>query len=232
VSRKGVTLRGIIRADGAQTTAWVRPPAKRYGLGAGVLAGVMISVAAIGLAGCTTSTDNAIGPTSSSQEATPVATPVAIPGDTNGDGKLSKFEEQVLASHAPRDYTMPDGSVVKIDPTQPLPEPVKAVIATQSAPFVSVLNTKNEEQKNVALAGLMKFSNEKKIETGRPVIIIYPELSAENYTPGNAGYVTVWASIASDVQSTGLKVTRTKEEMLSAAQAWANPRGYDVIISE
>lgn len=174
--------------------------------------------------------DPAVPAATATASATPA--PTAIPGDRDDDGELSEFEKQVLAKDAPRDYTMPDGSVVKIDPTQPLPDAVKAVVTAESVQMTSTSGTDNGEQKLNALADLIKFADAKEVETGKPIIIIYETLNVVSLNQGSPVTELVWASTASGTHSTGLEVTKSKEEMLAAAQAWAGPRGYEVIVSE
>jgi hypothetical protein len=91
------------------------------------------------LTGCTTGPDT---------DPTPPATATAsapIEGDSNGDGKLSEFEKQVLARNAPRDITLHDGTVVVVaTPGQPLPQPVIDQIAADATPGAAQTQTDDE----------------------------------------------------------------------------------------
>lgn len=99
-----------------------------------------IPIAGLALTGCAAAGTNlSLVPSAPAQAASPSApaTPIAIEGDTDHNGSLSAFEKEQLTRNAPKDFTMPDGSVVKIDPTKPLPEPVKAVIAEEAVPIAA-----------------------------------------------------------------------------------------------
>jgi hypothetical protein len=62
---------------------------------------------------------------------TPTVT-VAVPGDANGDGKLSGFEKEQLAKST---YTLPDGTEIPIPKDEPLPKSVVAAIKARIDPL-------------------------------------------------------------------------------------------------
>ena len=73
--------------------------------------------------------------------ATSTAEPVV--GDTDGDGKVTGAEQIRLDKNKPRDYPMADGSVVQVDPTQPLPAAVVTELIAKLAPSFEKLRSPN-----------------------------------------------------------------------------------------
>jgi len=145
--------------------------------------------------------------------------PISIPGDRDGDGKLSEFEKQLLARHAPKDYTMPDGSVVQLDPAQPLPELVKAVVIEQARPPAQALSAANDIPANdAATLEMFAFVDAKAEELGRPVVLVFEDHGQ-------------WGSLASGVHVTGLAADTDLSVMVDKVQGWANGR-YEVIVVE
>ena len=165
------------------------------------------------------------GPAPASETATP--TPTAIPGDRDGNGTLSEFEKQILAKSAVRDYTMPDGSVVQIDPTQPLPAEVVAVVKSESAPTVQTLGATSDTQ--YALLDLMNNADSAAGATGRQIVFVYP---TRNATDLFGAFEMVWATTASHTRSTGIAAVQSRDTVLADAQRWAGSRGYEVIVFE
>ena len=171
---------------------------------------------------------------SAGQAAAPVTatpTPTAIPGDRDGNGSLSEFEKEILAKNAPRDYTMPDGSVVSIDPTQPLPAEVVAHIAGAATPIVAQLTTADEKA-GVISEQLAALITEQTAATGRGIVIFHhvwsadisemnPDLRGPDLKwwvgdfPGNT-----WPVLASD----------DRETNLAAVTAAAAARNYELIV--
>jgi hypothetical protein len=136
----------------------------------------------------------------------PAATPSAKP--------MSEFDKQVAAQTAPRNYTMPDGSVVSVDPTKPLPEPVKAAVAAELAPHVTNASSHTPDEVFGAL-------NAQAAATGRGVVAV-----ASSFASGR----TQWYAVASG-QIQGLFPSKsTKAEAVAEATAWAKERGFDVIV--
>ncbi|TFD30379.1 hypothetical protein E3T40_15415 [Cryobacterium sp. TMT1-19] len=171
------------------------------------------------LAGLIPTADQGVG----SKTATP--TPTAIPGDRDGNGSLSEFEKQILAQNAPRDYTMPGGSVVQIDPTQPLPAAVAAHIAGVATPIVAQLTTADEKA-SVIRAQLAALIAEQTAATGRGIVIFHHVWSAgANWGPAEYWWVgdfpgKTWPVLASD----------DRETNLAAVTAAAAARNYELIV--
>jgi hypothetical protein len=163
-------------------------------------------------------------PATATASATP--TPTAIPGDENNDGKLSEFEKQILAKNAVRDYTMPDGSIVKIDPTQPLPGPVVAVLQAKSAATAEALKgDPDADAQTGARDAIYEAVRAEAAATGKQLVYVY---QAFNETASSKEIV--WASQPSGVKSTGLDVTPDKAAFMASVEAWANPRNYEIVV--
>ena len=158
---------------------------------------------------------------------TETATPTAIPGDRDGNGSLSEFEKEQLAKNAVHAYTMPDGSVVQIDPTQPLPAEVVAVVKSESAPTVQTLGATSDTQ--YALLDLMNNADSAAGATGRQIVFVYP---TRNATDLFGAFEMVWATTASHTRSTGIAAVQSRDTVLADAQRWAGSRGYEVIVFE
>src|SRR5690554_5308299 len=102
-----------------------------------LVAGAIAAGLIVVLAGCVPSSEFDDGVTKlggSPDTATPAETAASIVGDANGDGKLSEFEKQLLAQNAPREFVMPDDSVVTIDPNEPLPPAVREALTALATP--------------------------------------------------------------------------------------------------
>ena len=179
------------------------------------------------LAGCTPASGDVAGliPGAAPAPASATPTPTAIPGDRDGNGTLSAFETEQLAKNALRDYTMPDGSVVTIDPTQPLPTEVVAVIKSGASPLMSALKT---TEKDGVLLSLMNNADAVADATGKEVVFVYNTASAT----ADWGYEMLWATLASHKDSTGIAAVASRDTVVADAQTWAGTRGYEVIVLE
>ncbi|KQO98358.1 hypothetical protein [Leifsonia sp. Leaf264] len=149
-------------------------------------------------------------------EATP--TPTLVPGDKNGDGRLSEFEKQVLAQDAPKDYALADGTVMTVDPAQPLPDSVKADIVSGAAPAVDVFNADAGE----GVEAVREYLNTKADQAGRGVVAVIHVYSNSDGM--------VWGVLASNTKATITKATPDQASALVAAEAWAAAKGYDVVV--
>jgi hypothetical protein len=162
--------------------------------------------------------------TAPATEATP--TPTAIPGDTDGNGKLSEFEKQILAQNAVRDYTMPDGSIVKIDPTQPLPDAVVAVLQAKSAATAEAMRTAGTSDELVAASGAMADAvKADAAATGKQLVYIF-----QGNNQASSGNEIMWGSSPSGVGSTGLTASPDKDAFMASVEAWATPRNYEIVV--
>jgi hypothetical protein len=163
-------------------------------------------------------------PATATASATP--TPTAIPGDENNDGKLSEFEKQILAQNAVRDYTMPDGSIVKIDPTQPLPGPVVAVLQAKSAATAEAMRTAGTSHELVAASGAMADAvKADAAATGKQLVYIF-----QGNNQASSGNEIMWGSSPSGVGSTGLTASPDKDAFMASVEAWATPRNYEIVV--
>lgn len=170
----------------------------------------------------------ALIPSSPAATITATPTPTAIPGDADGNGSLSEFEKQVLASHAPKDYTMPDGSVVQIDPTQPLSAEVVAVLKSKMMPDVREVQRAMDNTTVQAAPDLYALIRAEGPALGKNVVFVYQTLSDEP-----SGLTTVWAAQpASGPRSTDLRASADKDAYFAAIHVWADPRGYEIVILE
>jgi hypothetical protein len=167
--------------------------------------------------------------------ASDAATPTAIPGDRDGNGKLSAFETEQLAKNAPKDYTMPDGSVVTIDPTQPLPEPVVAVLTAQATTLaeqiVDYLGADSKERGASSLK-IFAYVNEQAEATGKKIVAIY---SAEGVDPATNAPGTYWTAAASGGPYGTLAPimgTLDKASAIAQVEAWGGSRGYEMIVTD
>ncbi|WP_166999145.1 hypothetical protein [Paramicrobacterium fandaimingii] len=185
----------------------------------------VIAVAAVGLSGCApaeTDADSTPPPTEigSSQPADPTetATPEPIPGDLDGNGVLSAWEKEQLKKAAPRDYTMSDGSVVEVDPTQPLPEPVKQDIAAKIRP-VSQWPKDTIEQEDKQILELRRILNEIEGVTGKKILIVVPS-SGGQYGTMKSG----------EKSYTGISASTDKSAVVREAQEYARNGNYELIV--
>lgn len=150
---------------------------------------------------------------------TPVPSVVAIPGDLDGDGELSEREKEILAQTVRRDYVLPDGSTVRIDPTVSLPQPVQDSIAAQGG-GVSAQFTGDPMHDEAVLGQMWAFADLQLETTGRGVILVYG-------MPGDGG--TWWCTAASGAKSPVL-ASLDQQEILASSTSWAESRNYDLIV--
>lgn len=147
------------------------------------------------------------------------AAEVSIEGDLDGNGQLSEREKEILAQAAPRDYVLPDGSTIRIDPTVPLPQPVRDVIAAQGA-GLSAQFTGDPMNDESVLSQMWAFADLQLETTGRGVILVYA-------MPGDGG--TWWCTAASGARSPVL-ASLNQQEILTASADWADSRNYDLVL--
>jgi hypothetical protein len=143
-------------------------------------------------------------------------------GDSNGDGELSEFEKQVLATNAPRDITLPDGTVVGVTPGQALPQPVIDQIAADAAPGVAKTQTADEFAPMAGIRSIREVASSYANELGRTVVIV----SQDDFG--------TWGSISSVDASggTGLAGTSDRDAMVTAVTDWAESHDAYVVVVE
>ncbi|WP_130176901.1 hypothetical protein [Cryobacterium sp. SO1] len=188
---------------------------------------------ALTLTGCSASASstNVLAPSARSASAVPTPTPTAIPGDTDGDGTLSEFEKQVAAQNAPRDYALPDGTVVSIDPKVPLPAEVVAAIRGQFAEYgayalaLSSHSDVSEQQARSDVSATFLADLDALAEAlGKGIVLTY---QAQSSVPGG-GEETLWVCTASKGQYP-VQALADGDKFNADVQAWAASRGYEVI---
>lgn len=130
---------------------------------------------AIALTGCAAASGSigALIPAVASATPTVSPTPEQLVGDKDGNGSVSEFEKQLLAKNAPRDYTMPDGSVVKVDPTQPLPAAIVTVIRDLATPIVASNTSARGETLGAMYTAITALADQQTAATGRSVVIFH-----------------------------------------------------------
>lgn len=176
------------------------------------------------LTGCTAAigSPGALIPTLSPETPTASATPAPLVGDRDGNGSVSEFEKEILAKAAPRDYTMPDGSVVQVDPTQPLPPEVVAVIAGLAAPIVADMTSPmNGEARAIRMADLVE---QQTAATGRNIVIFHHTWSIEN------GQNELWWVGKFPGNSYPVLASADRAANLAAVTAAAEARNAELII--
>ncbi|TIH28600.1 hypothetical protein [Subtercola vilae] len=184
-------------------------------------AGIALAALGPGLAGCSSALTETAGTAIPSVAAgTAAATPTPIPGDTDGDGKLSEFEKEQLASKAIRTYTMSDGSKVHFDPTQPLPDSVASDISDRAQEAMSAVNHAglDGDAQDAAMKGMFAFVDTQAEAIGRPIVLVV-------FDNGSWGTLT---SIGL-THSTGI-TGGSKENTLLLAQTWASNHGAALVI--
>ncbi|POH64777.1 MULTISPECIES: hypothetical protein [Cryobacterium] len=187
---------------------------------AATAAGAGLLVLAV-LTGCTTGDASFLPDTDRTPQATAAAS-APIEGDSNGDGKLSEFEKQVLTMNAPRDITLHDGTVVVVTPGQPLPQPVIDQIAADAAPGAAQAQTADEFAPIAGMRSIREVASSYANELGRIVVIVYRD---------DFGY---WGSISSVDASggTGLAGTSDQEAMVAAVTDWAESHDAYMVVVE
>ncbi|PWC08122.1 hypothetical protein [Mycetocola zhujimingii] len=197
----------------------------------GVLAALLAS--ALFLSGCAgtgagtgSGTDVFLG--SPEAEATATATaepaPSVIPGDEDGDGKLSEFEKQVQAKKTPRDYTLPDGTVVQIDPAVPLPTPVVEALRQAVRPAVDAVfavSSREGPTTSARLQDLQALLDVQAAATGKSIIVAHRINSADG---------VIWGATRSGGSTVSFRSSSDKTTLIDRATRWANDRGYELIV--
>jgi len=153
------------------------------------------------IAGCSAEAPRAAGGDVAAAESS--AEPTPIMGDLNGDGVLTPFEAEWLAKSkeaaAVRDFGMADGTVVEVDPTQPLPEVVRADIIGRFADDVAVTTSTTEgDVRDPRSESMLAKANELAAATGRDLMFVHPALSRVNaMDPLDTTSQIVWLSFNS-----------------------------------
>lgn len=225
MSRDDLVKIPITTKDGVQTSAWVRPSHRKVGIGAGVLAGIMVPVAAIGLSGC--APDNGAGaqePTpgsSSSQTTTPVPSATQLPsaapivGDLDGNGRLDSWEKEQLIKGI---YTLSDGTQVVIKSGEPLPAEVIQNVQEQIAPAASTYgNSINQPGAGEALRDSI---TEEETKIGRKIVAITyidPDVNNKGWAVSNPAPIV----------SGGFS---SKEDAIAHANQWVDGNDAYVVI--
>jgi len=170
------------------------------------------------LSGCTAA-DTLSRPATESALST--AAPVPIEGDTNGDGKLSEFEKQVLARDAPRDIVLDDGTVVVVTPGQPLPDRVIEQIVADAAPGAAQAQTDDEFTPMAGIRTLREVAASYAEQLGGTLVIVYWGLGT-------------WDTVSSvdEAGGTGLAGASDQSVMVAAATKWANSHDAYLVVVE
>lgn len=136
---------------------------------------------------------------------------------------MSEFEKELAAKNAVRDYTLANGSVVKVDPNAPVPAEVVADIQASAAAPIGGLNSSNpaDASSNDAYTAMDQFLAAKADAVGRPVIMV--------------GYATYrgsssWLATASNMRNAPFNGTESKDEQIADAQGWAEKRNGLLIV--
>lgn len=141
------------------------------------------------------------------------------PMDLDGNGSVSEYEKQIAAQTAVRDYTLPDGTVVAVDPTQPLPDAVKAAVKAETASPIDAARTSSDRgQAEVALIGEL---DEKAAATGRGIAVVFQ-------TPSSFG--PMWVILASGQTQAPFFGSADKASVVAQAEAWTDARDYELIV--
>ncbi|MHA6695618.1 hypothetical protein [Homoserinimonas sp. A520] len=166
----------------------------------------------VGLAACTPAPKEVLD--------TATEVPTVDPLDLDGNGSVSEFEKQVGAKNAVRDYTLPDGTVVKVDPTQPFPEAVHAAVKAETvAPIAATRSGNARAQAEVALIGDLDL---KAAELGRGIAVVYQ-------TP-SSGEGPIWVILASGQKQAPFFGSADKASVVAQAEAWTAARNYELIV--
>jgi hypothetical protein len=165
-----------------------------------------------------------------SRPAEPTPTASAIPGDTDGDGKLSGWESEALAAAVvdatPLYYALPDGSSVLVDKDAPLPPAVVDAIAAFMAPASKYLMGSPRGYDNVR--GDTEIGGEM-LELAideRDLLFVF-ETSSDRLDGGGTEYL--WGSLANGGRGTGNLAT-DKASAIIQGQAWADTHKAELIV--
>jgi len=178
-----------------------------------------IAIAAItvsALAGCvsTPEVDAPRAISTSTPEPTETVEPVVIdPLDLDGNGSVSEHEKRVAAMVAVRDYTLDDGTVVSVDPAEPLTEAVRADVARIATTGVAAYYDKGSSAD--LYAALVAESE----LTGRVIIAVFE---------GSPGH---WVAVSSAKYGGLFIAVSTQAEAVEKATAFGqHQRNFDIII--
>jgi len=178
------------------------------------------------LAGCSASTNSpsVLEPVAAAVTPTGSPTQTAIPGDTNADGTLSEFEKQKVAKSAVRSYTLPDGSSIDVDPSQPLPDAVVAALQAQASPIAQSIRFA-EGDATIQPSEAMRASVEEQAALlDRGITYVFQALSDDG-----SGPLSMWMMVASNIDVSPVVPNPEMSVTLAAAQGWASTRNYEVI---
>lgn len=154
--------------------------------------------------------------------ATPEATqePVLDPMDLDGNGSVSEFEKQMAAKNAVRDYTLPDGTVVQVDPTQPFPEAVHSAVKAETVPLIAATQAfGTKAQYEVAMIAEL---DAKAAAMGRGIAVVF---ESSIYGGG-----TMWVILASGQSQAPFIGSADKASVVAQAETWTENRNYELII--
>ncbi|KQZ08907.1 hypothetical protein ASD23_11245 [Agromyces sp. Root1464] len=173
------------------------------------------------LTGCTPGNVSSLSDAGTTPQAAATAPPAPIEGDSDADGELSEFEKQVLATNAPRDITLHDGTVVVVTPGQPLPQRVNDQIAADAAPGAAQTQTADEFAPMAGVRSIREVASSYANELGRVVVIVYWGFG-------------VWGTISSVDESGGTELggDSDRDAMVAAATAWAESHDAYVVVVE
>lgn len=187
-----------------------------------------ILVATLGLAACTASE-----PEGQTQSAQPTDEPSTEPTETAepeapvpANGEVLTTQEQIDAAKAAGldAYELADGTVIAVDPTQPLPQPViDEANATVQAEYNPV------ESNPYGLAAAAKAIDSK---TTKNVVIIYPMYASKDDITWEPLYLI--DSVYRDQMSGYPGAQRDPQVLVDFAEAWIaqqdNPETYQVVV--
>jgi hypothetical protein len=185
------------------------------------------AILSISLAACTqaaTTTEPTSKP-AVTETAAPVekpAAPVALEGDQDGNGRLSEWEKGVLAKNSARDYTLADGTTVKVDPTQPLPAPVAEAVKAHAAVPTAGSKTTDRDAQDRSYAALRASLDADAAATGRGILVVYQAASA--------GEGLIWVPAISGDKYSPFLGSADKASVVAEATTWAANKGYELIV--
>jgi len=183
---------------------------------------------AVTLTGCSAhggeATSSALAPVVASDEPATAPAPTATTGDTNGDGKLSEREKEILTKNAPRAFTLTDGTVVSIDPQGPLPAEVVATLKQRMAPLGADVAAATTETTWKVLDLIKTEADHVAASVGRGIVFTFQCESSYDFES-----VTVWAASSSGNQDGAVQANPDGDAFNAEVQAWAASRDYEVI---
>ncbi|WP_382303943.1 hypothetical protein [Herbiconiux sp. UC225_62] len=178
-----------------------------------------VLVAAIGLSGCVSGDGALPTPRESSHDVgqtRPPSTPDAakIPGDVDGDGKLSGWEKEQLVAAS---YTTASGEIVPLPADGPLPAPVIADIQASSGGTIVASGQAPSNAEDAGAKGQAFLDTVAAIEAkiGRKVVTV-----AYVYD-GNSGG-NAWC--VGGMEAAGVGCFGDQQSAIDAANAWVGGR--------